>query len=259
MDLRLLRSEMTERAVVIPEGCYRESIIKVSPIKPALRKLLLKNYHILHKYFGPQHWWPGNSLWEIIVGAILTQNTAWTNVEKAIQNLKKEKCLDISSIHSVSRAKLERLIRPAGFFTRKAVYLKLIAAHIIENYSGSLTKLFSKDTQELRRELLGLKGVGPETADSILLYAGSKPVFVVDAYTKRILDRWGIPGVGKYDDIQRLFHENIPLNIALYNEYHALLVALAKCFCHKKRACAGCPLYCHSESAECLAGEESPY
>lgn len=163
-------------------------------------------YQALSQAWGPQHWWPADSSFEVIVGAYLTQNTAWTNVERALANLRAAQVLSVSGIRKVRLAKLERLIRPSGYFRQKARRLKTFVAFLDRNYDGSLEALLSEPTGKLREELLRLNGVGPETADSILLYAGNHPVFVVDAYTRRILDRHGIlPATAEYEDIRELF------------------------------------------------------
>src|SRR3972149_12314300 len=154
-----------------------------------LSNTLEKIYKKLFTAFGPQRWWPGDTPFEVIVGAILTQNTAWKNVEKAIHNLKKAKVLQSKKMHDLSERELAKLIRPAGYFNIKAKRLKYFLNYLFDNYGGSLNRMFKKRTDALRRELLQVNGIGPETADSILLYAGNHPVFVVDAYTKRIFSR----------------------------------------------------------------------
>ena len=207
-----------------------------------VRKKLLLLYDRLYKAFGPQHWWPAKTDFEIIVGAILTQNTAWPNVEKAIGNLAGEGLLTPRSLKSVNRKRLARLIRPSGYYNIKADRLKNFINFLFKRYNGSLKKMFSQDAYVLRDELLSVKGLGKETADSILLYAGKKPVFVIDSYTKRILSRHDIiAGDSDYDSIQRLFIDNLPLNRQLFAEYHALLVKLAKEVCKKKPKCGICP------------------
>src|SRR5580693_9938824 len=163
-------------------------------------------YHTLFSSWGRQHWWPAQSRFEMIVGAYLTQNTAWTNVEKALANLRSARLLTVSGIRGASLAELERLIRPAGYFRQKAKRLKLFVEFLDQQYQGSLTKLFARPTEELRVELLNLHGVGPETADSMLLYAGNHPVFVVDAYTRRILARHELMAEdADYEDVRELF------------------------------------------------------
>src|SRR5271157_2850183 len=163
-------------------------------------------YHTLFSAWGRQHWWPAQSRFEVIVGAYLTQNTSWTNVEKAFANLRKARLLTIRGIRRTPQSKLERLIRPAGYFRQKAQRLKTFVSFLDERYGGSLARMFARPTGELRDQLLALNGVGPETADSILLYAGNHPVFVVDAYTRRILERHGIVAASaSYDEIRQLF------------------------------------------------------
>lgn len=208
-----------------------------------MKKKLLKLYDRLYKSFGPQHWWPARTKFEIIVGAILTQNTAWPNVEKAITNLARERLLAPASLRDAKKKRLAYLIKPSGYYRIKADRLKIFANFLFERYDGNLKKMFSQDTQSLRQELLKVKGLGKETADSILLYAGKKPIFVVDAYTKRVLSRHNIISDGNnYDSIQRLFMDNLPPDPSLFGEYHALLVKLAKDICKKIPKCDLCPV-----------------
>ncbi|MEK6599926.1 MAG: endonuclease III domain-containing protein [Deltaproteobacteria bacterium] len=209
-----------------------------------LSNTLKKIYKKLFTVFGHQRWWPGDTQFEIIVGAILTQNTAWTNVEKAIHNLKAARVLQPRKMHGLSEKELAKLIRPAGYFNIKANRLKHFLNYLFDNYGGRLDRMFRKRTDALRRGLLSVNGIGPETADSILLYAGSHPVFVVDAYTKRILSRHMIiKEDAGYDEIQRLFMQNLPHNVNMFNEYHALFVNIGKGFCrNRKPICSRCPL-----------------
>ena len=233
-----------------------------------LSNALEKIYKKLFAAFGPQHWWPGDTPFEVIVGAILTQNTAWKNVEKAIHNLKKAKVLQPKKMHDLSERELAKLIRPAGYFNIKAKRLKYFLNYLFDNYSGSLDRMFYGASRpcrrknkrqhgcldpngntvasihKLRKELLQVNGIGPETADSILLYAGNHPVFVVDAYTKRIFSRHQvIKEDTDYHDIQKLFMDNLPHNIKMFNEYHALIVRIGKDFCrNRKPLCSRCPL-----------------
>lgn len=201
-------------------------------------------YKKLHFRFGSQYWWPAESKFEVMLGAILTQNTNWSNVEKAIDNLKKMRLLNFARIYKLSQGKLASLIRPSGYYNIKARRLKEFLSFLSKSYRGNLFTMAKEDTGKLRQKLLCVNGVGPETADSILLYALNKPVFVVDAYTKRILLRHGF--IGKkagYEQIQDLFMRNLPKNARLFNEYHALLVRLGKEFCLKsKPKCKLCPL-----------------
>jgi endonuclease-3 related protein len=207
-------------------------------------KQLKTVYRALFKAYGPQHWWPGDSPFEVMVGAVLTQNTAWANVEKAIANLKRERLLTPLRMNKVAPEKLASLIRPSGYFNIKTERLRRLLAFIHNRYSGSLTRMFATDPPVLRRQLLEVNGIGPETADSILLYAGEKPFFVVDAYTKRIFSRQGLfAGNADYYAVQGLFMDNLPCDVRLYNEYHALIVRIGKEHCKKGRPlCSGCPL-----------------
>ena len=208
-----------------------------------LSKQLKEIYEVLFKRFGPQEWWPGDTPFEIIIGAILTQNTNWSNVEKAIANLKKAKVLSFERLHALDIKKLAELIRPAGYFNIKAKRLKNFLDWLYENYRGGLASLDNVSTEELRQQLLSIKGVGPETADSILLYALNRPIFVVDAYTARIMARHHlIDAEADYHQIQELFMSRLPTDVALFNEYHALLVRLGKDFCKPTPKCEICPL-----------------
>jgi len=201
-------------------------------------------YDLLYAEFGPRHWWPGDTKIEIITGAILTQNTAWANVEKAIKGLKKEKALSVSRLSGISEKKLARLIRPSGYYNIKANRLKNFLDFLNIRYGGSIERMFGADLDRLREELLAIKGIGMETADSILLYAGNKPIFVVDAYTKRILSRHGFISQGEeYEKTQSLFMNNLPRDARLFNEFHALIVELGKSICKsKKPLCNICPI-----------------
>src|ERR1700719_2068771 len=246
------------------------------------RKDQIRNYyHTLFKAWGAQHWWPAHTRFEVILGAYLTQNTAWTNVEKALANLRKARLLSVNGIRSVSLVELEQLIRPPGYFRQKAQRLKLFVEFLDRRYHGSLRKLFARPTEQLREELLSLNGIGPETADSILLYAGNHPVFVVDAYTRRIFDRHElVPAKTDYEQIRHLFQISLepvatnqeggaaeirePLDgairgaahppsamstehrtalVQVYNEMHGLIVGVGKGYCRKsKPSCDACPL-----------------
>ena len=201
-----------------------------------------KLFDMLLEHYGPQRWWPCRSglRWEIIVGAILTQNTAWTNVEKAIGNLLAAGVMSPESVLATPDDKLQELIRPAGFFTQKCAYLKAVAAFMLEREAAFEQ---STDVWALRKELLSVKGVGRETADSILLYAFEKPIFVIDAYTRRVAERHlYLDGTLHYDTLQKIFMDALPSDVAIYNEYHALIVTLCKDSCHK----AGCGERCKS-------------
>jgi endonuclease-3 related protein len=201
-------------------------------------------YQKLHFFFGDQRWWPADSPFEVMVGAILTQNTNWQNAEKAITNLKKHKLMGPRALYKKPTKRLALLIRPAGYYNIKAQRLKNFLKFFILRYDGSIKKMAKVHTDSLRQELLSVKGIGPETADSMLLYALDKPVFVVDAYTKRILSRHHlIEDNAGYDEIQNLFMKNLKIGVQLFNEYHALLVKLGKEFCLKnKPRCDICPL-----------------
>ncbi len=204
---------------------------------------LVQIYEKLYASFGPQHWWPGETPFEVAVGAILTQNTNWGNVEKAIENLKKNRLLRPSALHALSHARLAELIRPAGYFNIKAKRLKNFVAFLMHEYHGSMHRMKKEDVGSARKKLLSVNGIGPETADSIILYALEKPVFVVDAYTKRVLSRHTIlDHDASYDAFQKLFHAKLRENVSLFNEYHALIVRLAKENCRTKPVCTGCPL-----------------
>jgi endonuclease-3 related protein len=206
-------------------------------------KKIREIYKKLYKTFGPQHWWPGDTPFEVAVGAILTQNTNWGNVEKAINNLKKTKALNAKSLHRMPIRKLAKLIRPAGYFNVKAKRLKSFIGFLVGNYQGSMQKLKKEKINSLREKLLDVNGIGPETADSILLYALDKPIFVIDAYTKRALSRHKILKYDEpYEKFQELFHLSLKKDVKLFNEYHALFVRLGKISCKTKQMCKSCPL-----------------
>ncbi|ODS41885.1 MAG: endonuclease [Candidatus Altiarchaeales archaeon IMC4] len=204
---------------------------------------LLKIHYLLLEHFGRQHWWPADTPFEVVVGAILTQSAAWRNVEIAIDNLKKRGVLDFDGILRIDDEELKRLIKPAGYFNAKARKLKEFVGFVDKNYDGNLDLFLSIPTEKLRSELLGIWGIGPETADSIILYAAQKPSFVVDAYTKRIFERQGLveKNIG-YDELKQLVEKHIPKDVELYNEFHALIVSLGKNFCMPDPRCVGCPL-----------------
>src|ERR1022692_1728278 len=236
-------------------------------------------YHTLFSAWGRQHWWPAQSRFEVIVGSYLTQNTAWTNVEKALGNLRQARLLTIGGIRRTPTSQLEQLIRPSGYFRQKAQRLKIFISFLDARYGGSLTRMFARPTAELRDELLALNGVGPETADSILLYAGNHPVFVVDAYTRRVLERHQIvSSAAAYDEIRQLFEQALtgtlppkqslerepaaeagprgschrPSRVStagrvalvqVFNEMHGLIVGVGKTYCLKSQTrCEQCPL-----------------
>lgn len=207
------------------------------------RVILREIYKRLLKTFGPQHWWPGETPFEVMVGAILTQNTNWGNVERAIRNLKAHHQLSPSALHKISAAELAPLIRPAGYFNVKAKRLKNFVEFLFKEYDGDLKKMAREPLDKLRFKLLHVNGIGPETADSILLYALEKPVFVVDAYTRRVLCRHNLIGQdADYHRIQELFMGHLKPDVRFFNEYHALLVRLGKDHCRPKPLCGECVL-----------------
>jgi endonuclease-3 related protein len=201
-------------------------------------------YTKLHDHFGPQYWWPGDTPFEIMIGAVLTQNTNWNNVSRAIDNLKDFNLLSFADLENLPLEVLAQHIRPSGYFNQKAIRLKNLLRLIRETHDGNLDAFFSQSTMDLRERLLTVKGIGPETADSIVLYAAQKPIFVVDAYTFRILSRHNLVEDGiDYHELQSLFMDGLAEDVSLFNEYHALLVKLGKEFCKKsKPLCATCPL-----------------
>ena len=210
----------------------------------AMNEKLYGIYSRLYEHFGAQHWWPGDGAFEVIVGAILTQNTAWSNVEKAMANLKRARLLTPARLHWTPAARLARLIRSSGYFNLKAKKLKAFTRYLFTGHRGRLARLFHLDMMMLREHLLAVYGIGPETADSIILYAARQPIFVVDAYTRRISARLGLSHTkASYDELQRMFMEHLPHDVPLFNEYHALLVALGKNYCTKRAPrCTECPL-----------------
>ena len=223
---------------------------------PALRQLLLGMYERLYRAYGPQRWWPGDGPFETMAGAILTQNAAWTNAARALANLKAAGCLSPAAIRAMSGEQLEELVRPSGYFRAKARKLKALADYLA-GYRDDTAGWRARDVKELRAELLGVYGIGPETADDILLYAAGLPSFVIDAYTQRIILRVGVaPSRPGYDAFQELFESNLPADAALFNEYHALLDRHASQTCLKRQPrCAGCPLLdvCHAGQKQSFA------
>jgi endonuclease-3 related protein len=203
----------------------------------------MEMYHLMLNHFGPQHWWPAADALEMMVGAILTQNTSWKNVEKAIKNLKKRSILNIRALHSISVPELAEEIRPAGYFNIKAARLKNLINFIVERYNGDVSMLLTEKTDILREGLLSIRGVGSETADSILLYAVGRPIFVIDSYTHRILNRHGLADdQASYHELQELFMDNLAEDTGLFNEFHALIVGIGKQYCRRKPLCGKCPL-----------------
>ena len=207
------------------------------------KTILLDLYSRLYKAFGPRDWWPGDTTFEVVVGAILTQNTAWRNVRKAISNLKSRSLLSPQALYHVPVQDLATVIRPAGYYNIKARRLKHFVRFLFQESAGDLDRLLAEDIDTLRGKLLSINGIGPETADSILLYAGDKPTFVVDAYTRRILFRHNlIPEETSYDEVRDFFMDCLEPDAFMFNEYHALLVHVGHTFCLKKNPkCTGCP------------------
>ncbi len=210
---------------------------------------LLKIYTLLFEKYGDQHWWPAQTQIEVIVGAVLTQFISWSNVVKAIDNIKRRDMLDARKLYECDIELIKEMIRPTGFFNRKAVILKSVMTFLVEEYDADLDKMFQNPLYALREKLLKVKGIGPETADSILLYAGYKKIFVVDAYTIRIFTRLGfLKGDEKYHEVQGFFMKHLPEDVDLYNQFHALIVKLGSdCCLSKKPRCESCVLngtYC---------------
>ena len=259
-----------------------------NPITRSPDRQITRYYAALLSRYGPQNWWPAQSRFEVIVGAYLTQNTNWSNVEKAIANLRRARALSLKAMREMPLRKLEMLVRPSGFFRQKARKLKVFIAFLDEKYSGSLTRMFAQPTERLRAELLELDGVGPETADSILLYAGNHPVFVVDAYTRRVLERHGIISAkAHYEEIRALIENSIgsaeteelavkipgadPRHPASrisraqrghlaqhYNELHALIVRVGNHYCRSTARCAGCPLENFLQASSNTTAQRAP-
>lgn len=216
---------------------------------------LMDIYQKLFAAFGEQHWWPAKTPFEMMTGAILTQNTAWSNVEKAIANF--DDNLSPEFILEISQDELAEIIRPSGFFNQKAARLKTLAAWF-KRYGCDIDRLRSQDPETIRRELLSLSGVGRETADSIMLYALAKPYFIVDAYTRRVFTRLGLSLPEDYDDVRNIVERSIPRDADLYGEFHALIVKLAKLNCKKKPNCEGCPLISSCEFGKTEQNPQKP-
>jgi len=209
----------------------------------SISQKLLDIYQRLADYYGPQHWWPAQEPFEVMVGAMLTQSAAWLNVEKAITNLKAAKALSPQSLRRLSLSEIATLIRPCGYYNAKALKLKSLAQWLGKHYHDNLNKLFANNIDRLQQQLLSVHGVGQETADSIILYAANKPIFVIDAYTRRIINRIGLaPDSNSYTAYQALFMDNLPADVRLFNEYHALLVCLGKNVCRNHPLCQQCCL-----------------
>jgi endonuclease-3 related protein len=249
---------------------------------------ILRYYSALYHRWGPQNWWPAQSRLEVIAGAYLTQNTNWSNVEKAIANLRRAHVLSVRGLREIPLRRLERLVRPSGYFRQKAQRLKIFIRYLDKHYQGSLDRMFARPTEQLRAELLALNGVGPETADSILLYAGNHPVFVVDAYTRRVLERHGlITAKTTYEQIRSLMEEAIahadgslaaakpgreprhPVSrmsraprselAQHYNELHALIVRAGNEYCRSTPKCEACPLRKFLPREEGVTADEAEY
>jgi endonuclease III related protein len=236
--------ELAMSPEVIHIGLTRRPLLPRRTATPAAADVLPLYYQTLFDKLGPQSWWPAKTPFEVIVGAILTQNTSWTNVERAIANLRRERLLTPGAIERVTFGRLAGLIRSSGYFRQKAKKLKAFVRFLRSQYSGSLVRMFQTPTAELREKLLAVHGIGPETADSILLYAGHKDLFVVDAYTKRIFSRHGfVPESVPYEELRALIESALPRDVSRYNEFHALLVQVGKNWCRpRKPRCGECPL-----------------
>lgn len=200
-------------------------------------------YAQLFEHFGHRNWWPAGSPFEVCVGAILTQNTSWRNVEKAISNLKNDNRLDPFKLYEMPLGALAALIKPAGYFNVKSKRLRNFISYLVERHEGSLDRMFEAPISALRTELLSINGIGRETADSMILYAANKPIFVIDVYTRRVLERHGIIGSKfDYDEIRKLFERSLEPDVALFNDFHAQFVAVGSNYCGRKPKCSGCPL-----------------
>jgi len=213
--------------------------------KPQATLSILRTYYdALFRAYGEQHWWPGETAFEVVLGAILVQNTSWVNAARAIANLRSAGLLTPAALEKTQRGNLARLIRPSGYFRQKARKVHEFLRFLRREYRGSLDAMFRTPTTRLREQLLGIHGIGPETADSILLYAGNHPVFVVDAYTRRILQRHGFThGKESYEELRGLFERSLPKDASLFNEYHALIVHTGKEYCRSREArCTDCAL-----------------
>jgi len=238
-----LNLHASPRASAPPSQSGRSTGSRTTPVSELL-PILPQYYEALFQAHGEQHWWPGRAPFEVIVGALLVQNTNWVNAARAIANLRQANLLTPSAIESVPQAKLARLIRSSGYFRQKARKLKAFVNFLRKEHRGSLAAMFRAPTAKLREQLLAVHGVGPETADSILLYAGDHPVFVVDAYTRRILQRHGLAtGKESYEEIRELFEKSLPNDPQLFNEFHALIVHTGKDFCRARAPlCSQCAL-----------------
>lgn len=224
------------------------------PRRPTPAEALPLFYDALYDAYGPQHWWPGTTRFEIVVGAILTQNTAWPNVEKALARMKAADCLDWAALRDIDTARLAELIRPSGYYNIKAGRLKNFVGWLWCEHNGDFDRLAAMEPDALRQQLLAVRGIGPETADSIMLYALGIPTFVVDTYTARVAVRHGLIEDGPdYASLKALFEDHLPRDQRRFNEYHALIVAVGKFHCKPRARCAGCPL----EGFEHESGEDA--
>lgn len=208
-----------------------------------MKKNLIEIYKKLLNHFSKQNWWPAETEFEVIIGAILTQASAWKNVEIAIKNLKSEKILNPEGIKNIHQNKLKKLIRSVVYYNTKSKKLKEFINFLYKNYNGNLNPLLNQPKYKLRNELLSIWGIGHETADSIILYAANKPSFVVDAYTRRIFSRLGFVNDGiNYENLKKFFESNLPEDLEIYKEFHALIVELGKNYCRRKPICDECPI-----------------
>ena len=268
--VKLADSPTASKSMSVPDRPGSLPASRICPIFSKVKNPIRNTYRQLYEHFGPQGWWPTTppgdiraryypgtarlldepQQWEIIVGAVLTQNTAWRNVEQALEALSAHQALELAALHALEVDELAALIRPSLYYNQKARRLQDIASYIIENYCGSVAALLRRPAPPLRRELLSLKGIGPETADSILLYAAGYPFFVVDAYTRRISSRLGLVAEdATYTELQALFMDKLPSDSDLFNEYHALLVRHAVTYCKKNPRCDSCFLKSHCRYA----------
>ena len=206
--------------------------------------LVRQVYDLLYERYGPQGWWPAETKLEVVLGAILVQSTAWGNAAKALDAIREAGVLDVAALARLSEGEIGELVRSSGFYTVKARRVKAFVEHVMERHEGDLDLMLEQDATELRRELLGIHGIGEETADCIVLYAAGKPTFVIDEYTRRIVGRLGVGpgGRGTYGDYQRLFEDALGSEVGVFGEYHALLIALGKDVCRKSPLCLGCAL-----------------
>lgn len=213
------------------------------PLLNSMGQRLMEMFNLLLNQLGPQNWWPAETELEVMVGAVLTQNTNWKNVEKAIANLKRRGLLSLQGLSSLSIFELAEEIRPAGYYNIKAKRLKNLINFVVENYQADLSRFLNEKTESLKEGLLLVNGIGPETADSILLYAARRPVFVIDAYTHRILKRHGMTDEQvTYHELQAMFMDHLPDDPAFFNEFHALIVRAGKEYCRRNPLCNLCPL-----------------